>query len=74
MLYPFELPGQMVVLPEIASGIGGKLFTVILKVLGVEELQELFAVTEIFPLVLPAVVEIEVVLDDPVHPEGRLQL
>lgn len=68
------LPGQIDVLPEIADGSGGRLFTVILKVLADDALHELFAVTEMLPLLLPAVTAMEVDVDDPDQPEGSDQV
>jgi hypothetical protein len=40
----------------------------------VEVPQELFAVTDIVPPLAPAVAVIEVVVDDPLHPEGNVQV
>ena len=45
-----------------------------LKVLAVPEPQVLFAVTETFPPVAPAVSVIEVDVEVPVHPEGRVHV
>ena len=36
--------------------------------------QELLAVTEIHPPLAPVVVVIEVLVDEPVHPEGKLHV
>jgi hypothetical protein len=49
-------------------------FTVTAKVCGVEEPQVLFAVTVIFPLVELAVVVNELVVEEPVHPAGVVQV
>lgn len=56
------------------EGTGGRAFTAILKVLSGEALHELLAVTEMVPLLLPAVTAMEVDVDDPVHPGGRDQI
>ena len=52
----------------------GKVFTVIANVLGVELPQSLFAVTDIFPLVVLAITVIEDVVEVPVHPEGSVHV
>ena len=45
-----------------------------LNVLGAEEPQELFAVTDIVPPLAPAVVVIDVLVEDPLHPDGNVQV
>ena len=42
--------------------------------LGALEPQELFAVTDIVPPLDPAVVIIDVLVDDPLHPDGNVQV
>ena len=74
MLYVFELPEQTVVLPVMAPGWAMTPDTVTDNVLGVDEPQALFAVTEMFPLVALAVVVIDVVVDVPVQPTGKVQV
>ena len=64
----------MVVLPEIVPGVAGVVFTVTTIVCAGELPQILFAVTVTFPLVILAVVLIDVVVDVPVHPPGRVQV
>jgi len=64
----------MLELPVMVPGVGGMLFMVTPKVLAEEEPQELFAITEIFPLVVPAIVVIELVVELPVQPEGKAQV
>jgi hypothetical protein len=39
-----------------------------------DEPQILFAVTVMFPLEVPAIVEMEFVVDVPLHPPGKVQL
>jgi hypothetical protein len=48
--------------------------TVTASVLAGPAPQELFATTEIFPPVLPAVAVIDVEVEEPVHPEGRVHV
>jgi len=50
------------------------LFIDILNVLMGDDPQPLFAVTPMLPLVALAVAAIEVVVEEPVHPEGKVQL
>ena len=45
-----------------------------LNVRGVPEPHELFAVTEIFPLLAPAVAVIEVEFELPLHPDGKIHV
>ena len=44
------------------------------KVLGVLVPHELFAVTDIVPPLAPAVVVIDVLVEDPLHPDGNVQV
>ena len=68
------LPEQTVELPVIVPGCDGTGVTVTASVRGVEPPQELFAVTEIFPLVALAVALMEVVVELPDQPEGNTQV
>ena len=74
MLYVQDCPVVTFVSPEIAPGWEGIAVTDTLNVLDVEVPQELFAVTDIVPPLAPAVAVIEVVVDDPLHPEGNVQV
>ena len=60
--------------PVIAPGWTGIEVTETLNVLGAEEPQELFAVTEMVPPLDPTVVVIDVELELPLHPEGKVQV
>jgi hypothetical protein len=62
------------VVPEIVPGVAGAEFTVIDKVCADEEPQPLFAVTEIVPPLAPAVAVIELVVDVPDQPPGKVQV
>ena len=55
-------------------GVAGTGFTVTLSVCAAELPQELFTFTVMFPLIAEAVALIELVVDAPVHPEGRVQV
>lgn len=68
------VPVQTVVFPEIAPGIAGAAPMPTDKVLGGEELQELFAVTEMVPPPEPALVVIVFVVEDPAQPSGNVQV
>lgn len=68
------LPEQRLVIPVMGPGVEGMLVEDTLNVLAGVEPQELFAVTEIFPPVLDATVVIDVEVDKPVQPEGRVQV
>ncbi len=68
----FDDPEQMVEVPEIRPGVFGIALTVIGNVAAVELPQALFAVTVIFPLEELAVVAIELVVEVPLHPEGKV--
>jgi hypothetical protein len=74
MLYVCEEPWQTEAFPEIEPGAAGVVRPETLNVLALLVPQELEAVTEIFPLVDPAVTEMEVEAEVPDHPEGKVQL
>jgi len=54
-------------------GVVGMVFTVIAKFCAAEDPQALVAITEIVPLVASAVAEIELVVDVPLQPPGKVQ-
>ena len=64
----------MVVAPEIVPGVEGMVLTVTVKLEAVDVPHILVPVMEITPPVVPAVAEIELDVDDPLHPEGKVQL
>ena len=68
------LRAHTVVFPEIAAGRAGITSTVTDFVRAADEPQELFAVTEIVPPVVPAVALIDVVVDEPLHPAGNVHV
>ena len=71
------LPGHTLVVPPltvIVSGCDGILEIVTANVRAVLVPQLLLAVTEIVPLLLPAIAVIELVVDEPPHPEGSVQV
>ena len=70
----FDDPEQMELVPEIVPGVFGTELTVIGNVAAVELPHVLFAVTVIVPLVELAVVAIELVVEVPLHPDGKVQL
>lgn len=72
--YVFEEPEQMVALPEILPGVAGTGVTVTANACAVELPHELFAVTVMFPLLAPAVVFMELVVDVPLQPPGNVQV
>ena len=72
--YVFDDPEQMVEVPEIVPGALGAAFTVIGNVAADELPHVLFAVTVIFPLEELAVVEIELVVEAPLQPDGKVQV
>ena len=74
MEYVFDELWQTVVLPEIVPGCVGTGETVTDKVLGVLLPQLLFAVTEIVPPELPAVAVMEVDVELPDQPEGKVHM
>jgi hypothetical protein len=59
--------------PDIVPGWAGVDETVTERVLAVPEPHELFAVTEIFPLE-PAVAVMDVVVELPLHPAGKVHV
>ena len=74
MLYVPELPEQAVVLPLIVPGWEGMMATVTARVRAVDVPHVLFAVTEMFPLVALAVAVMEVVVEVPVQPPGKVHV
>jgi hypothetical protein len=70
MEYVLLLPEQIATAPEIVPGVAGIEFTVTANVCAGEVPHTLSAVTVIFPLVVPAVVVIEFVVDVPLQPDG----
>lgn len=69
-----ELPEQTVVLPLMTPGVAGTVLTVMDNDCTAEEPQVLFAVTDTFPLVVLDVAEIELVVEEPVHPLGKIHV
>ena len=57
-----------------APGVAGTVITVTPSVCAADEPQELFAVTDIVPPAAPAVVVMEVVVELPVQPPGRVHV
>jgi hypothetical protein len=74
ILYVCEKPWHTAELPDIEPGCAGVEATVTLNIRAVLIAQTLFAETEILPPEAPAVVVIEVVVELPVHPEGRVHI
>jgi hypothetical protein len=74
ILYVFELPAQTVVFPFIVPGVDGFEFTVTAKDWVADEPQLLLADTVMFPPELPEVTEIELVVEDPDQPDGRVHV
>jgi hypothetical protein len=74
MLYVLAEPEQKKLLPLIAPGVAGVLIKVTDSVLTEEEPHPLLAVTVISPPEDPAVVLIEVVVDEPVQLPGNVQV
>lgn len=72
--YVVLLPEQIPAVPEILPGIAGMLFTVTARACAAELPQVLFEVTETFPLAVPAVLVIELPVDDPLQPDGIVQV
>ncbi len=68
-----ELPWQTEVFPVMDSGVAGILFTMTASVLVVDVPQELLADTVIFPPLPPTVAEIELLVDVPIQPTGKVQ-
>lgn len=74
MLYVLDEPEHTVMLPEMLPGVAGKGVTVTARVCAVELPQLLFAVTVTFPLVELAVALIELVVEVPLQPPGKIQV
>ena len=75
ILYVFELPEQTVAVPLIVPGAAGTEPPIVtFNVCAKDDPQELFAVTEIVPLVELAVVMIEFVVEEPLQPEGNVHV
>jgi len=74
MLYVSEEPSQTSVSPLIDPGRAGIAVTETSNVRAVLAPHELFALTEISPLLAPTVVFIDVVVELPVQPEGSVQV
>ena len=74
MLYVIELPAQTEAVPLMVPGVAGMILTVMLWVCKDDEPQALFAFTVIFPPDEPAVVVIDVVVEVPDQPEGKVQV
>jgi hypothetical protein len=55
-------------------GVDGGILTVTARLRGLEEPQELLAVTVMFPLVALEVPKIELDVENPLHPLGRVQV
>ena len=72
--YVSESPEQRTTSPLMDPGWSGMLFTVTVSVLAGDEPHMLLAVTEIFSLVGLTVALIEVVVDVPVQPLGKVQV
>ena len=62
------------VIPVILPGCDGTVITVALTVLGVPEPHVLLAVTDIVPPLEPTVVDIVLVVEFPLHPDGNVQV
>ena len=67
-------PSHTLVEPVIVPGWAGVVDTVVVRVRAILVPQKLVAVTEIVPPVDPTVVLIDVVVEVPLHPEGRVQV
>lgn len=70
----FDVPEQMVLLPPMLPGMAGMVFTVTDNDCAAEDPQLLFAETETFPLVVLAVVVMEVDVEEPVQPLGNVHV
>lgn len=68
------MPAQTAALPDIAPGCAGVEDAVTASVLAVPVPQLFEAVTEIFPEEEPAVTLIELVVEEPVHPDGNVHV
>lgn len=74
MEYVCEVALHTAVGPVIKPGVEGTVFTLTVKFDAEEEPHEFTAVTDIVPPIVPTVAVILFVVDDPVHPEGNVQL
>ena len=77
ILYVFISPGQTLTAPPtvvMPDGFAGNGNVATDKVRGVPAPQLLDALTDMVPPVVPAIVVIELPVDDPLHPEGKVQL
>ena len=70
----FEVPEQIVVVPKMAPGVPGAVFTVIDRVWEPDDPQVLSAVTVIFPLFEAAVAVILLLVDVPDQPPGKFHV
>ena len=73
-LYVLDVDEQILVSPLIVPGVPGIEFTVTANVFAADEPQELFAFTEMFPPVDPAVAIIVSVVEVPDQPEGKVHV
>jgi hypothetical protein len=74
MLYAWDEPWQTDVAPVILPGWEGIAFTVTASVRAILVPHELVAVTEIVPPVEPAVAVMDVEVELPVHPDGKVHV
>ena len=74
MLYVFKLPAQTVAFPLMVPGMAGAEFTVTLNICAADDPQAFCAITVISPFAGLAVVEIEVVVEEPTQPEGKVHV
>lgn len=74
MVYVFELPAQIEAAPLMAPGVGGIIFITMACEEAAEVPQPLLAVTVMLPAVELAVAVIELVVDVPVQPPGKVQV
>ena len=70
----FDSPVHATTSPLIEPGWSGMLFTVTVKVFAGDDPHMLLAVTEIFSLVGCTVVLMELEVEEPVHPVGKVQV
>jgi hypothetical protein len=70
ILYVCSVPWHTGVFPVIVPGVPGFALEVTISVLGSLEPQEFFAETEIVPPVDPALEEMDVEVEIPLHPDG----
>jgi hypothetical protein len=69
-----EVPEHTFAFPVMFPGIAGAEVTDTANVCAGEEPQILFATTLILPLAVPAVVDMLVVVEVPVHPDGNVHV